>query len=83
VCAIHFDIEGNLIDTPLTRRIVGIEAEILAAIPMKIGVAGGDPKVSAIIGASRAGFINHLVTDEMTATSILTRLKSDERFNIQ
>lgn len=81
VCAIHFDLEGKLIDISLTQRIVGIGAEILAAIPTKIGIAGGDSKVSAIIGATRAGFINNLVTDEMTATSILTRLKSNEKTN--
>jgi DNA-binding transcriptional regulator LsrR (DeoR family) len=83
VCAIHFDMEGKLIDTPLTRRIVGIDAETLAAIPTKIGIAGGDPKVSAIIGAARAGFINTLVTDELTATSILSRLKKNEKTNTE
>lgn len=81
VCAIHFDQDGHLIDTPLTRRIVGIDAETLAAIPSKIGIAGGYPKVPAITGAARAGFINTLVTDELTATSILSRLKANEQIH--
>lgn len=75
VCAIHFDIYGKLIDIPLTRHIVGIDAATLTAVPLKIGVAGGQSKVRPIIGASRAKLINVLVTDELAASSILRDLK--------
>ena len=77
VCAIHFDISGKLIDVPLTRRIVGIDAAMLASVPLKIGVAGGQSKIRPIIGASRAKLINVLVTDELAASGILRDLKDD------
>lgn len=79
VCVIHFDIDGQLVDTPLTKRVVGIDPPTLRSIPAKVGIAGGGTKVSPIIGASKAGFINILVTDEMTATSILRRLDKNEK----
>lgn len=74
VCALHFDLNGRLIDTPLTRRIVGIDAEQLRAIPLILGVAGGQFKAQAIVGAARAGLINRLVTDEVAANAALESL---------
>lgn len=77
VCAIHFDIHGNVIDVPLTRQMIGIDAPCLRAIPIKIGVAGGPSKIAPILGASRARLINMLISDETTATSILRELKEN------
>ena len=77
VCAIFFDIQGRLTNLPLTRRIVGIDAANLCAIPVKIGVAGGPFKEFPIIGASRAGLINVLVTDDLTAMSILQDIQGN------
>jgi deoxyribonucleoside regulator len=77
VCAIHFDLSGKLIDVPLTRRVVGVDAATLTSIPLKIGVAGGQSKISPIIGASRAKLINVLVTDELAASNILRDLRGD------
>jgi len=74
VCALHFTRHGQLIDTPLTRRIVGIDAQQLRAIPLILGVAGGQFKAQAILGASRAGLINLLVTDEVAANAALESL---------
>jgi DNA-binding transcriptional regulator LsrR (DeoR family) len=71
VCAIHFDMQGNLVDTPFTHRIVGIDARTLQAVPTKIGVAGGIQKASAVLGALHAKFVNVLVTDEIAATEVL------------
>ncbi len=77
VCAIFFDIQGRLINLPLTRRIVGIDAANLSAIPVKIGVGGGPFKRAPIIGASRAGLINVLVTDDLTAMGILQDIQGN------
>ncbi|MCS7249251.1 MAG: sugar-binding transcriptional regulator [Anaerolineales bacterium] len=79
VCAIHIDIQGNLIDTPLTRSIVGIDADTLQAIPLRIGVAGGQAKAIPIIAACRAGLINSLVTDEIAALHIQKYLKGESQ----
>jgi deoxyribonucleoside regulator len=81
VCAIFLDIEGRLINMPITRCIVGIDAANLAAIPVKIGVAGGPSKVLPIIGATRAGLINVLVTDDATARSIVNVLQGETNKN--
>lgn len=77
VCAIHIDQQGCLVDTPLTRCVVGIEPDDLRRIPVRIGVAGGQSKALPILAASRAGFINHLVTDEVAALRILRKLDGE------
>lgn len=78
VCAIHIDLDGRLVDTPLTRCIVGVDAETLRAIPTRIGVAGGQSKALPILAASRAGFINYLVTDEIAALRIQKYLEGEK-----
>ena len=67
ICGISFDLYGNVLDVPLTRRIVGIDAVTLAAVPVKFAIAGGHHKILPIIGASRAKLIDILVTDEIAA----------------
>lgn len=74
VCAIFFDGNGKLVDTPVARCVVGISATDLAAIPIIVGVAGGESKIVPIIGASYAGLVNVLVTDDVTAQGILDHL---------
>jgi deoxyribonucleoside regulator len=76
VCALDFDLYGNIVDIPLTKRIVGISATELGAIPLKLAIASGHTKILPIIGAARAGFINMLVTDEEAATGVLQILKN-------
>lgn len=76
VCAINFDPHGNLVDTQLTRRIVGIDAKTLQNVPTKIGVAGGEEKAPAILGAIRGKFVNALVIDESAALAILQLLRA-------
>lgn len=71
VCAIYFDANGHPLDVPLSRRIVGIDARSLQAVPYKLGVAGGQEKAQAILGALRGKFVNTLVTDEAAAVEIL------------
>jgi DNA-binding transcriptional regulator LsrR (DeoR family) len=78
VCAIHIDLQGRLIDTPLTRCIIGVDADTLRAIPVRIGVAGGQSKALPILAASRAGFINHLVTDEIAALRIQKYIEGEK-----
>lgn len=71
VCGIHFDVQGHVLDIPITQRIVGIQAYVLRRIPFVLGVAAGDTKVPAILGAVRAGLVNVLVTDDITAQQVL------------
>lgn len=71
VCAIHFDLHGNLVDTPLQRRFVGIGYQALVHAPLRLGIAAGPAKVRPILGALRGGTINALVTDNTAATQVL------------
>jgi deoxyribonucleoside regulator len=71
ICARHYDAHGRELDIELNRRIVGIELEALHAIDQVIGVAGGEPKAAAILGALRGGHVNVLVTDDAAASRVL------------
>ncbi|NPV54106.1 MAG: sugar-binding transcriptional regulator [Firmicutes bacterium] len=67
----HYDINGSLVESPLSPRIVGLSPIELRQIKRVIGVAGGPEKVKAILGALRGRYINVLVTDEETARELM------------
>lgn len=71
ICYRFFDIEGKPCETDLEKRVLGIGLEELRSIPTRIGIAGGEHKVSAILGALRGQYVNVLVTDEITARCLL------------
>lgn len=70
VCFRYFDEDGRAIDSKLGRRVMGIDAETLRAIPRRVGVAGGPRKLQAIRGALKGGWINVLITDLGTASQL-------------
>lgn len=71
VCLRFFDADGNLVDTPVNDRVLGIEAGTLLAIPRRVGLAGGAHKHRAIRAALCGGWVNVLITDIDTANSLL------------
>jgi deoxyribonucleoside regulator len=71
VCARHYDAQGSELDVDLNWRVVGIELAALHEIKQVIGVAGGETKAAAILGALRGGHVNVLVTDDETAKRVL------------
>jgi lsr operon transcriptional repressor len=66
-----FDANGVVADIPLHARRIGIELADLKNIPKVVGVAGGVHKAQAILGALRGGFLDVLVTNEITAMRLL------------
>jgi lsr operon transcriptional repressor len=66
-----FDAAGRVVKLPIHDRRIGIELADLAQIPKVTGVAGGLHKVDAILGALRGGFLDVLVTNELTALRLL------------
>lgn len=69
---LHFyDIQGNLVDSDLEERVIGIRLDELKTIDRIVAIAGGTEKVDAIIGAVRGKFINTLITDVLTAKRLL------------
>ena len=59
-----YTIDGTILDTPLHRRTVAVPLENIQKMHNVIGVAGGEEKADAILGALRGHFINILITDE-------------------
>ena len=66
-----FDAHGSLVDTPLNQRVISMRPEQLRAVDRSIGVAGGERKFDAILGAIRGGWVNVLVTDHLTARRLI------------
>ena len=71
VSAYFFDIDGRTPDIDLHQRIVGIPRNDLLHIPTRLGIAGGQTKAQAVLGALRGRYINTLVTDTKTARLVL------------
>lgn len=69
----YFDLAGRLIDWEGESRMIAASPEQLRRAALVIGVATGENKAAAIIGAARAGLISALVTDVRTAEAILER----------
>lgn len=67
----YFKIDGTPYTDDILDRVISIKSEDLIRIPVRIGIAGGPEKANAIIGALNSKLINHLVTDSLTARSIL------------
>ena len=55
----------------ISEKIIGVEVDLLKNVPLVIGLAGGIDKKDCILAALRGGYINVLVTDELTALSII------------
>jgi len=77
VCA---DVSGILVGTQgqpvaaaLSKRIIGITAEQMIAIPEVIGIVYGMAKVDALIAAVRGGFVNSVVTHSTLARAVLEK----------
>ncbi len=77
VCGEQFDIQGRLIEIPLTGYIFGVKVSALRQMPLVIGIAGGAEKAEAILGGLRSGLVNALVTDESAALEIIKLLESE------
>ena len=66
--------EGDLIDHPVNRRVIGLSLDEMAKIKNVILAAGGLHKVAVISAALKRGFVDTLVTDEKTAKALLERV---------
>ncbi len=64
---ILYDREGNEVTEPFIEGIIGISKEVLLKIPFRVGMAIGDYKKEAVLGAIRGDLINVLITDRPMA----------------
>lgn len=75
VCARFYDINGNICNVSINKRVIAASAECLKHIPTVIAAAGGKYKIDSIIGAAKGKLFNVLITDEYTSNNILAKLK--------
>tara|TARA_R110000850_G_scaffold209809_6_gene335817 strand:- start:1197 stop:2162 length:966 start_codon:yes stop_codon:yes gene_type:complete len=64
--------EGDVVDHPLNKQVIGMTLDDMASIKNVILAAGGAHKVQVIKAALRRGFVNTLVTDENTARALIS-----------
>ncbi len=74
VCQRFFDADGDVVDTELGDRVIGIDPDVLRAVPRRIAVAGGERKLAAIRGALRGRWANVLITDVNVARLLVEKL---------
>jgi DNA-binding transcriptional regulator LsrR (DeoR family) len=67
----YFDLAGRPVGYPEEKRLLAVSHEQLRAAGTVIGVAAGENKHRAIVGAARAALIHVLVTDTSTAAAAL------------
>lgn len=70
-CSQYYDIKGQPILGQVNNRVVGLDLDSLKYIPRVVGIAIKEYKARAILGALRGQFINVLITDDLTAKSVL------------
>lgn len=58
-------------ESEFNDKIIGLTLEEAKQIPTRVGVAFGEEKVTAIQTAISTGIINVLITDSLTAESIV------------
>ncbi len=66
-----FDSDGKICKSNLTGRLIAMPVAELLKVPYSVGIAGGELKAQAILGAVRGNYINLLVTDSTAAEKIL------------
>jgi len=75
ICTNFFDIQGNIIRFPLHNKIMGLGLKELMLISIVIGVACGEDKKEAILGALRGGYVNIIVTNKKVAEYLIENTK--------
>ena len=66
--------DGSVADCPLNSRLVALNPAELSTCPNTIGVAAGPEKVQPIRAVLAGGFINSLIVDDATASSVLASI---------
>ena len=75
VSGILIDAAGAPVVAALSKRMIGITAEQMIAIPEVIGIVYGVAKVDALIASVRGGLVNSVVTHPTLATAVLEALR--------
>jgi len=72
ICGYLYDLQGNILDNELNQRIVAVDLKkLLHSRCEVIGIATGDYKVPAVLGALRGNLVKTIVIDSSIAEKIL------------
>jgi DNA-binding transcriptional regulator LsrR (DeoR family) len=71
-----FDAAGQPVRSSIDDRVIGITLEQLKKVERVVGATGGIQKLPVIYGALVGGWINILVTDQLTGNSLLNMHES-------
>ena len=83
VLSSFYDASGQILETELNKRTIGLGIPDLERIPTNVVVSGGLDKVEALLGALRNGFLDVLITDLETAQAILAQGAGSEGEKVQ
>jgi DNA-binding transcriptional regulator LsrR (DeoR family) len=72
ICFQFIDKQGRLVESPLMKRVIGIDLATLKSAPRVVGIAGGPSKVPAILASLAGKWINVLITDRHTAEQLIS-----------
>ncbi|MNP08486.1 Transcriptional regulator LsrR [compost metagenome] len=64
--------KGQIVEHPINNKVIGMGLEQLKGINHVVGLAFGQHKIECIKAALSGGYINMLVTDESTASKIVS-----------
>ena len=79
MCLQFYDSEGNTEPYRFFNdRVAAMRLEDIRNVPNKIGIAGGERKVEAVMGAIRGGYINTLITDTECAQRLIEKAEQRE-----
>ena len=68
-----FDIEGRMISSDFSARLIGLTLADLRRIDTVIGIVSESEKTANVLGALRTGVLDVLIVDENNATQVLAR----------
>lgn len=71
ICTNFYDTQGNICEFSLDNKRIGLGLKELKLILNVIGVASGEEKAEAVLGALRGGYINMLVTNKRVAEYLI------------
>lgn len=71
VCGVFLGESGEVVDTPISDRVISVGAERLRAVPDVLAIAYGTAKVPAARAALRSGLLSGLVTHTAVARALL------------
>jgi DNA-binding transcriptional regulator LsrR (DeoR family) len=71
ICGIFVDRHGQIIGEDISERMISVTADDLRRVPLRVAVAYGQEKVSALAATLKSGLINVIVTDGPTADGLM------------